>query len=387
MEPNHRAPQLTYQEMFRRSGLPASVYAELARMLYASFLPLTTIGVATGGIAALIAAETGDITMIVLSGLSLVITALRIVLVLSYRRVSPANADIPVWETRYMIGSFVFSLMLGGVGARAFMLDDATTHMLATALLFAYASGLIMRLCVRPLICLGTLLLAAVPIITVILWRGDPTYLALGGLLIIMIVGGLETAFHMFRNMVSHISTRQKFEQMATRDALTGLPNRLLLDDAMMAGITRSLAEGRLLAVHMLDLDKFKAANDRYGHPVGDAVLVEVARRLTSVLGETDMVARLGGDEFVVVQQQIGRADEAEMLARRIVRTLSEPYRLTGKEIAIGATVGIALAPHDGNDPQQLIFAADAALYVAKEAGRGTVAFHRGGGEGMPVAV
>ena len=145
-------------------------------------------------------------------------------------------------------------------------------------------------------------------------------------------------------------------------------------------------AGGRLLALHFLDLDKFKPINDRYGHPVGDALLKAVAGRLTRMLRATDTAARLGGDEFVIIQTGIAHPDEARMLAMRLLRTLSAPYQIDGHDLRIGVSVGIALAPSDGTDLDTLSSRADAALYRAKSSGRGTVAFWREAVEAEAVA-
>src|SRR5262249_26498694 len=128
-----------------------------------------------------------------------------------------------------------------------------------------------------------------------------------------------------------------------------------------------------MLAFHCLDLDHFKAVNDSLGHPAGDALLKLVAERLTGMLRIGDTVARIGGDEFVVLQIGIRRQDEARLLAHRIVRTLSPPYVIDSQEVRIGASVGIALAPHDGVTLDRLAACADAALYQAKHKGRGSV--------------
>jgi diguanylate cyclase (GGDEF)-like protein len=128
-----------------------------------------------------------------------------------------------------------------------------------------------------------------------------------------------------------------------------------------------------MLAFHCLDLDHFKAINDSFGHPTGDALLKLVAERLSGILRLGDTVARVGGDEFVVLQVGIMSEDEARLLAHRIVRTLSACYVIDGQEVRIGATIGIALAPRDGVTYDGLASCADSALYQAKQKGRGCV--------------
>ena len=125
-------------------------------------------------------------------------------------------------------------------------------------------------------------------------------------------------------------------------------------------------------AVLCLDLDRFKEVNDALGHTVGDLLLREVAARLHACTRETDTVARLGGDEFAVVQVGAPQPADAEALCRRLLEALAVPCRLDGHEVAVGASVGVALVPTDGDDPATLLRHADIALYRAKGEGRGT---------------
>jgi diguanylate cyclase (GGDEF)-like protein len=158
---------------------------------------------------------------------------------------------------------------------------------------------------------------------------------------------------------------------MAHHDALTGLANRILLRERIQAAL--SDCGDRQLAVFCLDLDRFKAVNDTLGHPVGDAVLRIAAERLKTCVREADTVARLGGDEFAIVASLAPR--DARALAARVVEEISQPYHLEGQRIVIGISIGIALAPRDGSDPDVLLKNADLALYRAKNQGRNTYRF------------
>jgi diguanylate cyclase (GGDEF)-like protein len=158
---------------------------------------------------------------------------------------------------------------------------------------------------------------------------------------------------------------------MAHHDALTGLANRILLRERIQAAL--SACPDRQLAVFCLDLDRFKAVNDTLGHPVGDAVLRMAANRVNACIREMDTVARLGGDEFAIVAALAPL--DAGALAVRIVEEISRPYDLDGHRIEIGISIGIALAPGDGNDPDELLKNADLALYRAKAQGRNTHRF------------
>ena len=162
---------------------------------------------------------------------------------------------------------------------------------------------------------------------------------------------------------------------LAGQDGLTGLPNRTLLRARLNEGVVQMRRGDTVLAFHCLDLDQFKSVNDNLGHPAGDALLKLVAERLTSILRVGDTVARIGGDEFVVLQAGIHREDEARLLAHQIVRALGAPFVIDGRDVRIGVTVGIALAPQDGVTLDRLAACADAALYQAKHKGRGSVLF------------
>lgn len=192
-------------------------------------------------------------------------------------------------------------------------------------------------------------------------------------LLIAFAAAGAEAASHIYRTTLQQLLTRQDLTILAGQDGLTGLPNRTLLRARLNDGIVQIRQSETVLAFHCLDLDHFKPVNDMLGHPAGDALLKLVAERLAGILRVGDTAARVGGDEFIVLQVGIRSADEARLLAHRIVRTLSAPYLINGHEVRIGASIGIALAPRDGLTLDRLAACGDAALYQAKHRGRGCV--------------
>ncbi len=158
---------------------------------------------------------------------------------------------------------------------------------------------------------------------------------------------------------------------LARHDVLTGLANRAEFNAKLEEACKRLKRNGSAVSVLMLDLDKFKAVNDTLGHPAGDQLLVEVARRLTSSVRETDVVARLGGDEFAIIQEGGPNQNEGAIaLALRIVNALTGAFDLDGHEADVGASIGIALAPEHGGDPESLLKKADLALYNVKANGR-----------------
>ena len=165
-----------------------------------------------------------------------------------------------------------------------------------------------------------------------------------------------------------------KINHMARHDALTNLPNRVLFREHMDESLGH-LRRDESLAVLCLDLDHFKHVNDTLGHPIGDELLQAVAVRLLGCIRESDVVARLGGDEFAVVQIGCNQPAEATQLAARIIDVLSAPYDLKNHHVVVGASIGVAVTPTDGSDPDQLLKSADLALYRAKADGRGTYRF------------
>jgi diguanylate cyclase (GGDEF)-like protein/PAS domain S-box-containing protein len=162
---------------------------------------------------------------------------------------------------------------------------------------------------------------------------------------------------------------------LAQHDALTGLPNRLLLHQRLDGLLAQTRRSGEKVAVLLLDLDNFKAINDTLGHAVGDKLLKGVTRRLRSSLREEDAVARLGSDEFAVVQAGVARPEDVSLLACRLIEILGEPYMLDGHSIISGASIGIAMAPGDGDDAEKLLKNADMALSRAKSEAPGTFSF------------
>ena len=169
--------------------------------------------------------------------------------------------------------------------------------------------------------------------------------------------------------------TAKHIAHMASHDALTNLGNRTLLKERLSHELDR-VDRGGGFALHYLDLDRFKAVNDAMGHPVGDALLCAVADRLLENVRKVDTVARLGGDEFAVLQFGATNADAATTLAKRLIAALSAPYIINGHHIEIGTSIGIAFAPHDSRDHNELIKFADMALYQAKELNRGSVCIY-----------
>ena len=180
--------------------------------------------------------------------------------------------------------------------------------------------------------------------------------------------------------IIRDITERKRHEEqmkhLATHDELTGLANRSLLLDRLQQSIHYARRSGRLVAVLLLDLDRFKVINDSLGHAFGDQLLCSVGERLQKVVREADTVARLGGDEFVVVLAEIAEIDDVGLVAAKILRLLAEPHRLEEREITLTASLGISLYPKDSADGATLIRNADLAMYKAKRSEQSSFAFY-----------
>jgi diguanylate cyclase (GGDEF)-like protein/PAS domain S-box-containing protein len=189
--------------------------------------------------------------------------------------------------------------------------------------------------------------------------------------------GNILGAVIVFRDVIVSRERRLQMLHLAEHDALTDLPNRLLLNDRLARSIALARRYGRRLAVLFLDCDRFKHINDTLGHAIGDQVLRSVAKRLSTCVRESDTVSRHGGDEFLVLLSELDHPEDAEAIAQKIVTSIAEPHLIAGHELQLTASVGIALYPEDGQDAQSLIMRADTAMYYAKNTGRNRVGFYR----------
>jgi diguanylate cyclase (GGDEF)-like protein/PAS domain S-box-containing protein len=177
------------------------------------------------------------------------------------------------------------------------------------------------------------------------------------------------------QDVTERLNTERTIHYMAHHDALTGLPNRRLMQDRLNQAIMAARRKQRHVAVLFLDLDRFKVVNDTLGHDTGDFILKDVARRLVSCVREVDTVSREGGDEFVVILPDLERPEHARVVADKMIKELARPVEIGGHEIHVTPSIGISHYPNDATDVQQLLKHADNAMYQAKDAGRNTVRF------------
>ncbi|MFC7051966.1 diguanylate cyclase domain-containing protein [Hansschlegelia quercus] len=362
-------------EKRQRAAAPSpQVHVELVQILYSAILPIGLIGGAYIGVGLTAMSRGSDPVIVGLTFAGASAALLRLLLTGLFRGSGRQRALTPAaarrWEWAYGLCNVAFGLCLGALGARTFAIHSAELELMSVALLSGYCAGQVTRICIRPWICVPSIAAAALPIIGALFWRGGQESVILGAFLLFFLFASFETIAYGYRTALTLIASRQQVAALARRDPLTGLLNRTALQDFVDAAILKIGDSGTMVAIHCLDLDRFKPVNDVYGHPTGDALLTAVAGRLTGLLRPGDAAIRLGGDEFVVVQTDIAGPAAAEMLARRMVRALGMPFRIDGRDLRIGVSIGIALARKDGDSLGVLLTRGDEALYAAKASGR-----------------
>jgi diguanylate cyclase (GGDEF)-like protein/PAS domain S-box-containing protein len=177
------------------------------------------------------------------------------------------------------------------------------------------------------------------------------------------------------QDVTERLNTERTIHYMAHHDALTGLPNRRLMQDRLNQAILQARRRQRHVGLMFIDLDRFKVVNDTLGHETGDSVLRDIAMRLTNLVREGDTVSREGGDEFVIILPDLEKPESAQLVANKILSELAKPIEVGGQEITVTGSIGISHYPNDATDVQQLLKHADSAMYQAKDAGRNTVRF------------
>jgi diguanylate cyclase (GGDEF)-like protein/PAS domain S-box-containing protein len=186
----------------------------------------------------------------------------------------------------------------------------------------------------------------------------------------------LRSVANIVATAIDRRSAEDRLTYLAQFDTLTGLPNRSLFLDRFAQTLTQAARSNWLVGVLFIDLDRFKVVNDTLGHGIGDQLLAQVAQRLADCVRTADTVGRLGGDEFAFVLSDLARADDAGFVAEKVVAQLARPFDLDGQEVYVSASIGVAIYPDDGADPDLLLRNADTAMYRAKESGRAGYQFY-----------
>ncbi len=353
-------------------------YVDLVRSLYKTLLPTAIMAISFFAVGCIAVGETGDRLLLFLLAAGTIASVARVAILLLGRSLATEKsldaATARIWERRFAWPYLVFAVIFGLFSARAYQMDGPEANVLIVGLVFGYGAGVAAGISLRPRIAVTAILAATVP--TILTAWASPNLIdaAAGLLLAVFLAGGISSMLSRYRTASASISLRRNYARLARQDDLTGLPNRLSLREAFEQFIENARKDD-VLAVHYLDLDRFKPVNDRYGHPVGDALLQAVSDRLNGLLRAGDVAARLGGDEFVILQTGARHPGEADLLARRVARSIAQPFSVLGHRIIIGTSVGYALFPEHGRDLDDLISRADAALVRVKREGGGVTAY------------
>lgn len=179
------------------------------------------------------------------------------------------------------------------------------------------------------------------------------------------------SSLRLSESMLKLAASEAHAQQLAMQDVLTGLPNRAAMKEQINSRLSTLTSDGGSVALLLLDLDRFKMINDTYGHHIGDELIIEVSKRLTGLLHPEDAIGRLGGDEFVVIMNHPENEQQVIQLCQQIIEQLTAPVMLEGNRLWVGVSIGIAVAPEQGTERQELMRKADIALYAAKSEGRG----------------
>ena len=284
-------------------------------------------------------------------------------------------------ELVYEIGAYSYSFMLGLIAAMSLLHGvGAELQVLIVANALCYGVAICARNAGRPTIALGQLILVTAPVIIACFVIGTLPLVFFGTTMLVLLPAMISITLNVYKvlrdSIVSAASSEQMAQQMrqlARTDVVTGLINRAGLNEDVVTRVM-DVPEGHQLALFWIDLDRFKEVNDLLGHPVGDRVLLETANRLREITPQDATVARFGGDEFVIIADVADRR-ASERLASEIHAEIMRPVRVNGDRIEVGASIGVALLPDDGIDPDTLMQSADLALYHAKVNGRKQTCF------------
>ncbi|TNC99720.1 MAG: Uncharacterized protein FD121_216 [Gallionellaceae bacterium] len=188
------------------------------------------------------------------------------------------------------------------------------------------------------------------------------------------VVGGFQARF-LWTLLTRLKQTNEQVTHLAHHDGLTGLPNRILFYDRLNQAIARARRDKESVAVLFLDLDGFKKINDTLGHDIGDALLIEAAKRIQACVRDSDTVARMGGDEFTAILCNVGTENGKDIVAQKMLDTIRQPFILHDQSCTVGVSIGIAVYPNSGGNAEELVKVADTAMYLAKDGGKNCYRF------------
>jgi diguanylate cyclase (GGDEF)-like protein len=358
---------------YRSTSELDDVYVVLVAELFGGWVPAAVMGPTFVGIGLYIALSLASPLAIIATVAGGILSAAKLGMMIAFRRrrsTQWGREEAKRWEVGYSAVSIGFAATIAVTASVTFAARNLPLQIVAIGLLFGFCSGIVARASIRPRFATAAVTIASLPVVAAAINHGGSAHWVLSATLTVFLGASIESIRHVHKAATRQIAMRLDMATLARNDPLTGLVNRLGLREAF-----RDMIAGHhhlpMTAVHCFDLDRFKPVNDRYGHPAGDALLRRLADRLRAILRDGDIAARIGGDEFVVVQATIQHADEADMFARRLTRTITAPFELGADHVQIGVSLGYATCPPGGRDLDELLAAADAALYRMKRAGGG----------------
>lgn len=348
------------------------VFRTLVSELTSTIAPTTIMSMTILAVGLFAYASLGSIELLLATITGSVASAAKIVVTVAHRRSNATRRatveDAARWEMAHGLLTFLIAGSVGMLATVVFTHRDLSVQVLAAALLFGYSAGVAVRVSVRPIIAATAILIAGLPTTIAVMLYGDTAHWILAGMCVAFLVAAMQSVWHVYRTATRQICLRLEMEHQARHDPLTGLRNRMALSEAFdMLGS----ADNTLTCVHCFDLDGFKYVNDRFGHAVGDELLVGIAIRLRENLVQPTIAVRAGGDEFVILQPDVRHPLEADALARKIVDVLTAPYEIAGEDITIGISLGYTMALSGSARLDHMMASADKASYRAKRNGGG----------------
>jgi diguanylate cyclase (GGDEF)-like protein len=368
--------------------ITAQVRAVLVESLYASPQSLILGALTSGAIAAVVSAASRDRWLI---GCAILIGVVGLIRIIDATRLyrqelaegAKGHGSAGRHELLYRLGALSFSGLLGLFGLLTLTrTTDGVLQLLSVTTAIGYAAGIAGRNAGRPWIALSQLCCASLPLAAGLLIAGEPLKAFLALVILLFVVAMMDITLQTYAAILrATLASNEKAAlaehnaAMARRDDLTGVANRTAFREQFEERLRELAAKDGKLALQWLDLDRFKEVNDSFGHLAGNALLSAVAQRLKDQFGGNSVVARLGGDEFAIVCA-IDHKQDAVAIGNTILELVKQPVSCDGHTLRTSASVGVAIAPENGDDADTLLRNADLALYRAKEGGRGQFSFY-----------
>jgi diguanylate cyclase (GGDEF)-like protein len=319
----------------------------------------------------------------------LTITIIRATLALLYKK-NRGQVSLPLWGNLYVFGSFLGGVSWGLLAVSIFYYATPIQQILIMLMLAGVTAGVVPLSAAMPKATITFLIFSLFPYIISIMFLKNSTYLLFDVALSIYLMYSIFLSLKVYQvieklfllqfdndALLKNLTDAKKqleiinknLEKIATHDPLTQVANRALFTINLDEAIRRACRNNKIIGLFYLDLDKFKSINDRYGHHIGDYVLLVIAKRLKNFLGSNEIIARLGGDEFTIIVENANNVDEIMNTAKMICESLSNTVRVNNINLNISASIGISIYPDDGTDSETLMRCADKTMYYVKTHG------------------